>query len=325
MNTNAHNSKYGNREHRIPFAILCVSLSLVLWLLVSCSEDRATDSYATHPVDWSYPESDGFHGLQALNTSSRSCATCHGNDFMGGSSGVGCYDCHNNYPHPAFSDGEPVAHATSIAAAGWSLGNCQSCHGIDFSGGRSRSSCLECHVQPSGPAACTTCHGTPPTQDAGVLRGMPPGSYGAHELHVVAKGYACTECHAAVNNLSHIGPLPADVSFAQSEIASRPPYPTSYEHLGSEFSGNGTCATYCHSDARGGDPIVAVQWVGMQLNVCQSCHSVPPASPGHPVERRCHLCHFNVDPASNYDVPEEIIFSEPDRHVNGVVDIQFFP
>jgi predicted CxxxxCH...CXXCH cytochrome family protein len=305
--------------------ILVCSLIIFVALMTSCSEDRSTASYKTHSADWNYPPSAEFHGQQAILSASQSCAACHGENFTGGQSGISCYECHSGYPHPAISAGSPAVHANLIAASEWNLSTCQNCHGVDFSGGRTHSSCRDCHVAPAGPAACNTCHGDPPLNDNGVLQGMPSGSYGAHAMHVSEKDYACTECHAAVTSLNHAGALPAEVSFDDAQIAQRPPYPTAYNHLGSPVSGNGNCATYCHSDARGGAPLVAVEWLGAALTACQSCHAVPPASAGHPTERQCHLCHFNVDPNSNYDLPDGILFSEPGRHVNGVVDISLQP
>jgi hypothetical protein len=44
-------------------------------------------------------------------------------------------------------------------------------------------------------------------------------------------------------------------------------------------------------------------------------------------ENRCHICHWVIDPASNYDgEPEEILFlpEHEDQHVNGIVNVQVF-
>jgi hypothetical protein len=151
---------------------------------------------------------------------------------------------------------------------------------------------------------------------------MPSGSAGAHAKHVLEKGYACTECHASVHDLSHTGELPAEVSFAESEVAERPPYSTDYYHIGEPLSGNSACATYCHSDARGGQPNRELTWLAGAIS-CRDCHDVPVQRAGHPVERRCHLCHIHVDSTSNYDIPDSIKFSNPDLHVNGIINVLF--
>jgi predicted CxxxxCH...CXXCH cytochrome family protein len=298
---------------------LLVASALIFF---SCSEKRSSTGYEVHPAGWNDRYSPDFHGNEGRATASESCAGCHGADFTGGRSGVSCYRCHADYPHPTISAGPPAAHADVIAAADWNLRPCTRCHGTDFAGGSSGVSCLRCHTSPGGPLACTTCHGYPPADNDELLRGMPDGSFGAHATH---ERYACTECHLAVDALTHTGPLPALVSFEQSHIAYRPPYPTSFTHLGDSTSGNGTCVTYCHSDARGGQPLVVVNWVGGELTACQSCHAVPPTTPGHPTEHRCHLCHTDVDSTSNYAFADSIRFSEPSLHVNGIINIHFGP
>ncbi len=319
----ATESRAMKNQHINP--IVSVLMVAALLLLVSCSEDRTTSSYETHPSGWNQPGSADFHGPQSHLSSSNSCAVCHGEDFSGGQSGVSCYTCHAGYPHVGFQL-TPGVHRTSIRESNWNLTGCQQCHGTNFAGGSSGVSCLGCHDEQGGPVACNTCHANPPVDDAGLPSGMVSGSYGAHAKHAVEKGYACTECHNPAAGFSHAGALPAEVTFDYARIANRPPYQTAYTHLGDNFSGNGTCATYCHSDGRGASPLINPgQWVGGSLNQCQSCHAVPPASANHPSEPSCHLCHPNIDPASNYSSPDGILFIDPSTHVNGVVNIAINP
>ncbi len=120
-----------------------------------------------------------------------------------------------------------------------------------------------------------------------------------------------------MNGLDHIDMLPADVAFDDARISTAHDYPASYE--------NSNCATYCHSNLHQGLPTVEVQWTGGQtLTQCRSCHAVPPSAPFHPTENRCHLCHPNIDPNSNYNDANEILFLPGDTlHVNGVVNALF--
>jgi predicted CxxxxCH...CXXCH cytochrome family protein len=292
-------------------------LMLMLMLFTSCSEDHQATHYPSHPTDWNYENTPEFHGQYVARTNAKSCAECHGADFSGGESGVSCYTCHASYPHPLLST-SPTAHSTELSVMGWPMASCQSCHGADFAGGKVGVGCLECHTQPGGPAACNTCHADPPVNDAGLPRGMAAGSYGAHAKHVVEKGYACTECHARVNDLTHTGPLPADVAFANARIANEAPYTSpSYAHSGDAVSGNGSCsANYCHSDGQGGPPHESLPWVGGH-SYCTACHALPPAAP-HTQRTDCTTCHHNVDPTSVY--PDDIRFLDPSLHVNGVVN-----
>ncbi len=148
---------------------------------------------------------------------------------------------------------------------------------------------------------------------------MPDGAAGAHAYHVNEKGYACTECHATVTDLSHTGPLPAEVVFSETSIAHADDYEATASHLGEVNSGNASCATYCHSNGRGGAPNQPVpEWTANVELSCTSCHTIPPASP-HPQVQTCHNCHTNVDPSSIY--PNQIRFINEQLHVNGVVDL----
>lgn len=290
-------------------------------VFLSCSEDRTSTGYRVHPTGWEDSHSEEFHGQGALAGQGQSCGSCHGEDFTGKDGVAGCYDCHV-YPHPTVTDGSAEAHQQLIASLDWDLGECSGCHGSDYSGGRTGASCLSCHPGPNGPEDCTTCHWLPPVNDDGLPYGMLTGAAGAHSVHV-SKGYACTECHPQVNGISHADALPAEVTFADAEIANVDPYQPVYFSSGDPLNGNGSCGSvYCHSDAQGGDPNRAVYWHGEPL-ACGDCHSVPPTSPLHPEDNTCHHCHLHVDPNSNYSVPDSIRFLDDDLHVNGVINVVF--
>jgi hypothetical protein len=98
-------------------------------------------------------------------------------------------DCNLAYERSAIHAGgimnpaDPDFHGALLRAQGWSFGLCATCHGADFSGGRSGASCLTCHSD--GPTSCTTCHGQPPTS----------GAHAAHAAGTVARAFACSECH----------------------------------------------------------------------------------------------------------------------------------
>lgn len=315
-----HRSSGGARGGQTPKRIFILLAAFVLALLafISCSEDRVTDSYQVHPTNWMDPYSEEWHGTAALGSNSESCGECHNitqpRAIMHGSGTEGgdCFECHYFYPHPAdYSQFHPI----DITDYSWMrISECQSCHGVDFAGGRAGSSCLSCHTEPGGPAACITCHGTPPIEPMGSI---PPGAHGAHSR------YACTECHSNVDDLSHIDALPADVAFNDAHISNANGFPNSYTPDPSEL-GNGTCATYCHSDLHSGPPMVAVEWAtGQTITQCRGCHQVPPTAPFHPTGNRCHECHPHVDPNSNYNDANEIRFLDPSLHVNGVVNATF--
>jgi len=294
---------------------------LALFAFISCSEDRVTESYETHPTNWMDPYSPDWHGQAAIGSKGESCAGCHSIEMPRAipaelgepqppqyTTSVYCYSCHS-YPHVADVREQ---HADNFSSGGWNtITSCQSCHGVNFAGGRAGASCNECHTQQGGPAACNTCHGMPPT----TTRPLGNENPGAHSAHA---RYACTECHNSVNGLDHIDVLPADVAFGDARISTANGFPASY-------TSPSNCATWCHSNLHQGAPMVAVNWTsGQTLTACRSCHQVPPSSPFHTTNPRCHECHLNIDPTSNYNDANQIRFLPGDTlHVNGVVNATF--
>jgi hypothetical protein len=313
------------RTKKFTFAMLA---ALTLVFFVSCSEDRVTSSYETHPTNWMDQYSDEWHGTAALGSKGESCLGCHGsgtytfedpNAVYPQDVGpevvieqeehlITCKQCHN-YPH---GENYVPQHFLDIRSANWmNMAECQACHGANFAGGRSGATCNECHTLAGGPAACNTCHGYPPT----TTRPLGDRNPGAHDVH---SRYACTECHNKVNGLDHIDALPADVEFDDARISTANGFLANY-------TSPSNCATWCHSDLHQGAPRVAVSWnTGQTFTQCRSCHQVPPQSEFHPTEGRCHFCHPNIDPNSNYNDANLIRFLPGDTlHVNGVINATF--
>ena len=65
---------------------------------------------AYHGDGWVSPSSANFHGsvIKANGWSLSGCRACHGNDYLGGNTQKGCYDCHQNGP-----EGCNVCHGNS--------------------------------------------------------------------------------------------------------------------------------------------------------------------------------------------------------------------
>ncbi|MDF1565163.1 MAG: cytochrome c3 family protein [Deltaproteobacteria bacterium] len=170
-----------------------------------------------------------------------------------------------------------------------------------------------------GPLGCTSCHGDPATGPAppadttgGVdtsLRGV-----GAHASHLAAgsgwhRDLKCTDCHlypAALDSPGHIDtPLPAELTWGAVPLA---------DAAAPTFTA-GSCDNYCHGQTLlpGGSETTPV-WTtvdGSQAS-CGTCHGLPPAYP-HPARFDCQSCHP--------DIGAGFSFLEPDRHVDGVVDL----
>ncbi|MBU1919450.1 hypothetical protein KKG66_01285, partial [bacterium] len=58
-------------------SILLSGLLLLAVFAVSCSEDRTSTGYTTHPEDWMDPASELFHGQAAIPSGGESCGGCH--------------------------------------------------------------------------------------------------------------------------------------------------------------------------------------------------------------------------------------------------------
>ncbi len=207
-----------------------------LLLAVTCSEDRLPLSSKTHPKEWSDPLSSDFHGAKVVQVGYASCTTCHGKAFDGGSSGVSCAGCHEDYPHAEnwTVKASETFHGNSIRRRQWSSAECRACHGQDYDGGRSGSSCRSCHSDEKGPEACNVCHGNAehiyPPEDLNHNTSTKALGVGAHEKHM--KRFRCSTCHQVPESFdapSHIDPPPAEV-----------------EPLWKWDRETGTCAGSCH-------------------------------------------------------------------------------
>lgn len=199
-------------------------------------------------------------------------------------------------------------HGATVAALGWDLGRCASCHGERFDGGSAGASCNGCHA--GGPTACTTCHAL---DEAQAPRGAQGGTRpygagaldGAHRRHAAA-GLACEECHRvpeAWNSEGHVrlaGAVdapPAEVTFGAA--ARRGGAQPSYD--GARCSG-----VYCHGatllDGGAREPVPS--WRGAPPATCGSCHGAPPTTHA---DDRCAACHPTLAIAG--------------RHLDGAVDV----
>ena len=208
---------------------------------VSCS--KCHNSYP-HVDGWLASENENFHGeyIKDLGHDNSSCTSCHGAEFMGGSSEVSCYTCHNGYPHQSgwVSPANDNFHGQAIRAANWSLENCARCHGQDYRGGTTGSSCYTCHAGEQGPESCNVCHGSgtnfAPPQDLNNNTATTAIGVGAHQLHMTMFD-RCSICHIVPTSVDETGHID-DTSYAEVQ-----------GNWGAWDRTSATCTTGCHSDA----------------------------------------------------------------------------
>lgn len=64
---------------------------LTLVLIIGC--EKTNTSEYTPPADHTVSK-DGFMHLSGLDQPLTNCASCHGSELKGGTTGVSCFECH---------------------------------------------------------------------------------------------------------------------------------------------------------------------------------------------------------------------------------------
>jgi len=223
------------------YANVVLLFAVFALLGMGCSEQKNPLPSKAHPESWTQSSSEEFHGTKVIESGTASCTSCHGADLQGGEVQSSCFSCHSTYPHP--ENWKRIAavdfHGQYIRQDGWSMESCAGCHGANFLGGRSGSSCAACHKGRGGPRACSTCHGSqknaaPPEDLSGRVSSSSLG-VGAHQLHVDAFS-SCDICHSAPATFDAPGHIDGS---ANAEV-----------NPGLGWDRNrATCTTGCHQDA----------------------------------------------------------------------------
>lgn len=228
-------------------------------------------------------------------------------------------------------------HGIAIRAQNWDMRSCQTCHGVEYSGGVSGNSCRTCHTKGAGPENCTTCHGASnmaPPRDVSRNTAVTARGVGAHQAHLLgtprARDVACSECHRvppAVYDPGHVDtPLPAEVVFnGPLSGKSTPGVTPTYS------AQNVSCSNaYCHGNFRNGNPTYTLVWNASSISAtaCGTCHGNPSkptlaeqalpktsAEGGtHPNVLACSSCHGDVVDAS-------LRFINASKHINGKLNV----
>ncbi len=197
---------------------LRLSIAIVLMgvLVVACSDQKALEN-EVHPSDWVKT-----HGADDESTGAAdNCKVCHGNDYAGGTVGVGCTDCHLDGPpftlHPAAWTSAISDHGDFPLTMSWTECSSAICHGADLAGGSSGvtdtgPSCfssdhsgLVCHS--SGPPAPES-HFLNDDHESGVLDYLDPADHGGDAEGRATAGVLtpgtghvyCANCHSTSAN-----------------------------------------------------------------------------------------------------------------------------
>ena len=329
------------RKLKVIISILSVA---VMMLFCSCSKEVTPTPSVTHPQDWVDVNSEIFHGNKVMAVGSESCTSCHGTDFQGGTSGVSCYECHTNYPHPDGWATPDYGHDVYMQSINWAYQACQICHGSDYTGGSSGQSCLTCHHTPGGLQSCNLCHGNNKADIADFTSWAPPEDLhkntatsavgvGAHQIHLSGTTWStayfrnCSLCHvvpASFNDPSHIdNNVGIDMQFAGTGslqgVIPQWDYSTAtcrntYCHGNFSFKKSESSNTWAYEGAsiQGNNKSVIWNQVGSGQADCGTCHGLPPV--GHILVPACNPCHGSVVDASNNII-------DKNKHINGVIDL----
>lgn len=235
---------------KLKVPLMLCSAIMITWI-VNCSTDKQPLTSTAHPDGWNTPGTDIFHGVKVWQAGYSSCKSCHGADLAGGEAGVACLSCHAIFPHPQewiIMNAENF-HGKIIRANNWSMIGCKTCHGEDFRGGRSNSSCYDCHRGSHGPESCNTCHGNEanaaPPEDLQNRTMRTEITIGAHQKHVHAflafdssltRYNVCQKCHVLPTRVAAPGHIDSSVNAEVLEI------------LGWNRN-QGTCSAFCHADS----------------------------------------------------------------------------
>ena len=208
----------------------------------------------------------------------------------------------NGYIDPSSDD----FHGKDLERLGWALDVCQKCHGDDFRGNAPAPSCLTCHTE--SPSSCGTCHDEPPAT-------------GAHDRHVIERGFACSECHrvpATWDEPGHIraangdsDPPPAEVVFGS--LANRDVMPPRRTAAAAFDRTTKQCSNvYCHGGVLGDVAASNTKpaWsAGASEAACGTCHGNPPATHAR---NECAQCHPKTVAANG---------TLSASHIDAVIDI----
>jgi hypothetical protein len=259
---------------------------------VACSDCHTN---YPHPPTWTTPGSESSHAsyIKAHNWSMTGCKTCHGDDYRGGTSGVSCYNCHQQ-------EGGPEA-------------------------------CNTCHGNAAAPVS-ELANWAPPRDLDNQLDTSSPG-VGAHQLHLTSTAYTsaysrnCSLCHVEISDFNDPHHIDGEIEIVFSDVATwngkvSPVY----------NDADYTCANvYCHGNfvlrrdesdvvlayidslMVGNNPVFDWTSAGQNQINCSTCHNLPPT--GHLAVTNCSNCHSSVVDA-NYNIINKNL------HINGQINNQ---
>lgn len=234
---------------------------------------ESTEILSNFGSDNVYPHTAVFkktsHG-KIFQANAKSCQTCHGEDYGGGTAKISCNSCHQSFPHNRDFKTSKL-HGTKYLE---DRNSCTTCHGKDLKGGSAKVACQNCHQYPHDKkwalpenhgaafseisnaqasienplerdhSKCLSCHENKPNE--------PTSFKNRHPEHYVA----CNSCHADI-------PHGQNFMNAEGDGAQR-----HFRHIKGNPEKKGSCYS-CHLNPNRKVP---------KMDVCLSCHEKEPES-----------------------------------------------
>ena len=279
-------------------SFISILLFAAAFFLSSCSDLKndlpvaSTTEIVVHPQGWKTPsDSANFHGFAIRNNNwdMRSCRTCHGGDYAGGTVGVSCTTCHTQPSGPE---------------------NCTTCHG----GGTNN---IAPPTDLSGNTASTArgvgAH-TKHLQGTGLLSGLT---------------VACGECHVVPGHVYDFGHLDASTPgraevdmgwyYASTVGPSYDPQTNTcnntFCHGNWSLKRSSSPYQFAYIDTVMKGASFSPQWTHGSSDVaCGTCHANPPTGHNTYTITQCVNCHAGV-----IDNTGKIV--DKTKHINGKVNV----
>jgi predicted CxxxxCH...CXXCH cytochrome family protein len=241
-------------------------------------------------------------------------------------------------------------HGNLVRQSNWDMSSCKQCHGGNYDGGLTQSSCFDCHSSSAGPENCATCHGSAlspaPPRDLNGNTLITDRGVGAHQVHLAGntngKTLSCAECHSVPTSVYVAGHIDSDskaevlMNNYLANLNTNKPSTTEYDPSLPLFvsnpvynSSDQSCAnTYCHGHFKNGNLNNKPVWTNPETSNCGSCHGDPSkptlneqALPktiteggSHPNVLACQFCHAGV-------VNENLKIINFSKHIDGKLNL----
>lgn len=294
---------HGNLEDSGDICLACHDLNRLFGNGPSACHDCHVEAMHATGQQWLDPKIEGFHG-DAASADLASCASCHGSDYGGGTSGVGCDDCHFGPSGDKSPSGSNWAHGSTPHG---NLANrnetCNACHTVDRLYGNGPDNCHDCHIEEDHPTGKTWLdvksnqfHGDVASSDINSCAPCHGNDYRGG-----SSGVGCYDCHFGPNGSK----VPPGMNWQHGSLPHQnlTPYDNVCQtcHSLDRRYGNGPAACHdCHAQVN--HPTGAA-WLdkarsgyhgavaGADIESCKTCHGSNLQGGNSGVS--CTACHFD--------------------------------